>query len=148
MLTGRTKITRLLFIASNAPALRGAALTLALQSIVASTLDVALYEATFDAYNKFLFECSSGQMMNQAAMQWYEAMKLEGKEMMIDRKWIETATREARSGQDRLEVELKGYTTNLIKESIRVSAHFDRIRVRGRILREADQSLACIDGTS
>jgi hypothetical protein len=45
---------------------------------------------------------------------------MEGKEERVDREWIEKARREAQNGQDKLEVELKGYLTNLIKESIRV----------------------------
>lgn len=38
----------------------------------------------------------------------------------FDRTWVEKSKKEAAVGLDRLETELKGYTTNLIKESIRV----------------------------
>lgn len=49
---------------------------------------------------------------------------------MMDHKWCEKTNKETRMGVDRLEVELKGYTTNLIKESIRVgsSSYFERRR--------------------
>ncbi|KPV76676.1 uncharacterized protein RHOBADRAFT_13174, partial [Rhodotorula graminis WP1] len=38
----------------------------------------------------------------------------------IDRAWLDNAKKEAQTGVDKLEIELKGYMTNLIKESIRM----------------------------
>lgn len=67
------------------------------------------------------------------ALRWYESVR--GKELGVDRPWVEKTRREAQSGIDKLEVELKGYTTNLIKESIRVSswaARGGRELMRGR----------------
>ena len=40
-----------------------------------------------------------------------------------DQDWIESTSRQVRAETTRLENELKGYKNNLIKESIRVSAH-------------------------
>lgn len=39
--------------------------------------------------------------------------------------WIERTTKQVKAETDRLELELKGYKNNLIKESIRVSQHLD-----------------------
>lgn len=116
---GRNKVTRLLFIAQSAPALAGPALTLALAEIQRSTLDVVLYEEAFHMYRQTMSALESGENTSPVAAAWYESVK--GKQVPLDRAWIEHARKEGQSTMDKLEVELKGYSTNLIKESIRVN---------------------------
>ena len=38
----------------------------------------------------------------------------------VDDEWVDKTTREVKATTDRMEVEIKGYKNNLIKESIRV----------------------------
>lgn len=104
------------------PSLSGQAFTLALATLRESTLDFAMYETTFTHYRQIVNHLQSGDNKDPVAQAWYSSIK--GKEVPIDRAWMDRARREARSGQDKLEVELKGYTTNLIKESIRVRSAF------------------------
>ncbi|TNY17485.1 26S proteasome subunit RPN7-domain-containing protein [Rhodotorula diobovata] len=116
--SGRNKITRLLFVASASPSLAGPALTLALGAIKEATLDTKLYEDTFYAYRKHLRALEAGDEQDPLALSWFESVK--GHEEQVDREWLEAARKEAQTGLDRLEIELKGYMTNLIKESIRM----------------------------
>lgn len=102
---GRTRATRLIQIAKVHPPFAVPALHLALEHIPKATLDVPLYEATFLEYRQ-----AQGTSSSTAPASYN-----------LDRAWIDKSRKEAKSGLDKLEVELKGYTTNLIKESIRVS---------------------------
>ncbi|GAA5840650.1 hypothetical protein JCM11251_004176 [Rhodosporidiobolus azoricus] len=121
--TGRGKVLRLLFIAHSSPSLAGPALTLALSAIQRLTLDVRLYEETYHQYRQFISAVESGEEQDPRAREWLASIRSgeggEG-ECKVDREWIDKTRREAQSGQDKLEVELKGYMTNLIKESIRM----------------------------
>ncbi|KAK4702667.1 COP9 signalosome complex subunit 1, partial [Phenoliferia sp. Uapishka_3] len=123
--SGRTKVTRLNHIANSSPSLAGPALTLTLASIKADTLDTTLYESTFSSYRQCVNSIATGENKDPLAVAWHQSVK--GKEVPIDRVWLEKTRREAQSGIDKLEVELKGYTTNLIKESIRMG-HRDLAR--------------------
>lgn len=91
--TGRRRIERLLFVARSCPQLRVQAFNAALESIKTSSLDYKLY---LDILN----EC---------------------KEADGDEKWAEEARVKYENEQEKLDVELKNYQNNLIKESIRVS---------------------------
>lgn len=113
---GRSKISRLLSIAHCNP-LAGPALTLALSAITAYTLDVTQYEHAYQQYRNLVNGIEKGDNKDPDAVAWYQSVK--GREVQLDRAWMDRARREAKSGLDRLEVELKGYTTNLIKESTR-----------------------------
>ncbi|BGP14216.1 hypothetical protein JCM10213_005893 [Rhodosporidiobolus nylandii] len=128
--TGRSKLSRLLFIASSSPSLAGPALTLALRSIKALTLDVSAYEQTFQLYRSFLNSVEGGEEPDLQARVWAESVR--GREEHLDREWMERARKEARSGMEKLEVELKGYMTNLIKESIRMG-HRDLARFQYKV---------------
>lgn len=92
LLTDRRRITRLLFIAKRCPDLRVAAYKLALDTIKETSLD----------YNLYL---SIGNLC---------------KEVEVDRNWVRDAKKKQESGFDKLDVELKNYQNNLIKESIRM----------------------------
>ncbi|GAA5912513.1 COP9 signalosome complex subunit 1 [Sporobolomyces salmoneus] len=115
---GRSKVNRLLFIASSTPSLAGPALTLALSSIKHLTLDTNLYQEVFQHYRQFINSIEEGKEQDPGAVSWYGSVK--GREEGLDRNWLESAKKEASSGKEKLEVELRGYTTNLIKESIRM----------------------------
>lgn len=88
----RRRILRLLFIARSCPELRVQAYKLALDAIKDTSLDYKLYLSIGD-------EC---------------------KDVPIDRKWAQEAKKKQESGLDKLDVELKNYQNNLIKESIRM----------------------------
>lgn len=91
---GRRRIERLLFIARSCPELRDRARQLALKAIETSSLDYKLY----------LHIIADG----------------DGKAVHGDERWIEDARVKQESGREKLDVELKNYQNNLIKESIRV----------------------------
>lgn len=97
---GRRKVTRLLFIARSCPALAVEAYTQALREIQEHTLDVELYESVVTEFNN----------RPEASSRHYA----------LDDAWAERTRRHVADQQDKLDVELKNYQTNLIKESIRV----------------------------
>ena len=88
----RRRIDRLLFVGRNCPTLRVKAYQLALDAIKLYSLDYRLY---LDIGH----ECP---------------------EATVDEEWAEEARVKQESGLDKLDVELKNYQNNLIKESIRV----------------------------
>ncbi|GAA5865738.1 hypothetical protein JCM3774_004985 [Rhodotorula dairenensis] len=128
---GRNKVTRLLHIARSSPSLAGPALTLALNAIKAVTLDTRLYEEAYYEYRNLLDALEKGEEADPQAKAWYEQQGGAGNFAQFDRAWFDKAKQEAHSGQDRLEIELKGYLTNLIKESIRMG-HRDLARFQYR----------------
>jgi COP9 signalosome complex subunit 1 len=95
--TDRNAAVRLLFIARNAPRLHDRAIQLA-SELVLKTKDVKLY-------GDILSEANSPHSSHH---------------LTPNHKWVEETTHRNTSEKDRLEVDLKTYTTNLIKESIRV----------------------------
>ena len=88
----RRRIERLLFIARSCPSLRVKAYQQALDAIKIYSLDYKLYQEVAN-------ECS---------------------EVQVDELWMEDARVKQESGLEKLDVELKNYQNNLIKESIRV----------------------------
>ncbi|GAA5879508.1 hypothetical protein JCM16303_003229 [Sporobolomyces ruberrimus] len=115
---GRSKVNRLIFVAHSSPSLCGPALTLALAAIKQLTLDTQLYQDVYHSYRQHISAIESGSEQDPTAVAWYNSVK--GNEATLDRTWLEQAKKDAQSGKDKLEVELRGYTTNLIKESIRM----------------------------
>ncbi|KAG9284044.1 hypothetical protein G9A89_022818 [Geosiphon pyriformis] len=98
---GHTKVDRLLFIAKRCPALQIDAFKLALNEIHNNSLD----------HGKYII----------AATKLNEALAAQGRPLYhIDNAWVETTQKRAKSAAERLEVELKNYKNNLIKESIRM----------------------------
>ncbi|KAM0754690.1 PCI-domain-containing protein [Meredithblackwellia eburnea MCA 4105] len=117
----RSRIIRLNNIANKSPtSLAGPALTILLHSIHDNTLDVHSYEQAFNNYRQVVNAIQNGDNKDPYAVSWYNSVKTSAGDVPLDRTWIEQSRREAQSGIDKLEVELKGYTTNLIKESIRM----------------------------
>ncbi|GAA5853569.1 hypothetical protein JCM5353_007785 [Sporobolomyces roseus] len=115
---GKSKINRLLYVSNSSPSLCGAALALALSSIKQLTLDIQLYQEVFHLYRQHISQIEAGTEQDPTAVNWYNATK--GNQVQLDRNWLDQAKKDAQSGKEKLEVELKGYTTNLIKESIRM----------------------------
>jgi COP9 signalosome complex subunit 1 len=99
---GRMTIYRLIHIANHSPALAPSTLQVAIQHILQTT-NTSLYLSTIQDYN--------------ALPSTTEAMR-------VDHRWLEEVSSKNSSERNRLEVELKQYTSNMIKESIRVSCHF------------------------
>ncbi|QRW13311.1 26S proteasome non-ATPase regulatory subunit 6 [Ceratobasidium sp. AG-Ba] len=101
--TGQAAIKRLRFIANNSSSLQAEALRLAIAKTKAANLDAQLYQ----------------QLVNE-----YNALPSVHSQLPLDQEWI-SKVRSAKDAEgDRLQVELKTYTTNLIKESTRM-AHRD-----------------------
>jgi COP9 signalosome complex subunit 1 len=92
--SGHTKIARLLFIAEHCKALETDALKMAIEELKKSN-------------NSTLYK----QIMEKVASDKLGA---------FDQAWMDAVDKKAAQQQERLEMELNGYKTNLIKESIRM----------------------------
>lgn len=111
--SGRTALDRLIYIITHTPALAQQALNRSLQLLTAQR-DTGLYEIILSAYK------------TTASQPGVELPPLE--ELIPDHTpyltWIESTNERNSAERRRLEVELKTYTGNMIKESIRM-AHRD-----------------------
>lgn len=108
---GRTAIDRLIHIVKLCPAVAPEAFNLAVQHIHQSR-DPSLYQTLVTEY-EHLAE-------NPAVKESYQLPNpLEISQ--LDTKWIDEVSAKNQSERVKLEVELKTYTNNMIKESIRVS---------------------------
>ncbi|KAN0139188.1 26S proteasome subunit RPN7 domain containing protein [Lactarius tabidus] len=113
--SGRTALDRLIYIITHSPTLAPQALKRSLQLLTAPTQrDTGLYEAIFSAYK------------TTASQPGVELPSLE--ELIPDHTqfltWVEATNERNSTERRKLEVELKTYTGNMIKESIRM-AHRD-----------------------
>jgi COP9 signalosome complex subunit 1 len=100
--TGRTAIARLLFIAKASSFLAPQAYRLAAERLFQSQ-DVSTYVATVQAYN---------------------ALSSVPSKLTLDQAWVDKKNTENSGIKEKLEVELKTYSSNMIKESVRM-AHRD-----------------------
>ena len=98
--SGHGQIHRLRFIALKSSTLQVDALKLAIRLIKDTTFNVSLYQETVEQLR--LVDSIS-------------------EESVLDRSWVENATRSTKITTEKLEAELKNYKNNLIKESIRVT---------------------------
>ena len=98
---GRAAIRRLRFIADECEQLAPRALQLAIH-LLTQTRDVVSY---------------------QAAVQDYNARPGMRDVMSVDTEWVETTGNRNNRERDKLETELKTYSSNMIKESIRVGLY-------------------------
>lgn len=105
-LPGRTYVDHLLHIMSVCPTLAPQALQLAVKEALKGR-DPTLYRNVFAAYER----------AHQDAPE--ETPELSAI-ATLDQKWIEDTTAKNLSERTKLEVDLKTYTSNMIKESIRV----------------------------
>jgi len=130
-LPGRTAITRLLVIAKHAQH-RGArlrALLLAIQRVKTATLDFELYGNLMEDLNSYrqghggLAEDSGSfpQVLDGInVMEGLSDLEVESSGR-IDEEWLSSTTQQVKKLDDKLEAEMRNYSVNLIKESIRVS---------------------------
>ncbi|PFH47607.1 hypothetical protein AMATHDRAFT_67484 [Amanita thiersii Skay4041] len=108
--TGRTAIDRLIHIVRICPSVAPEAFQLAVNRIKRSR-DPSLFQALVTAYD---------QMNGNAGRQMPSSMSLGG----IEPSWMEETNAKNQAERTKLEVELKTYSNNMIKESIRM-AHRD-----------------------
>lgn len=95
---GRAKIVRLLHMAKVSPELQGPARRLAIETYKTQTLDTVGYLAVLDMHN------SAGSAR-----------------LAEDEAWVIETSAKVKQEGEKLELELRNYQNNLIKESIRVS---------------------------
>ncbi|CAJ0916573.1 5705_t:CDS:10 [Entrophospora sp. SA101] len=98
--TGHTKVDRLLFIASRCLALQIDAYKLAIQEL-RNSLDTNQYLYAASKFNEVL--ASRGLLLYQ-----------------VDSSWVDSTQKLAKQRLEKMELELKNYKNNLIKESIRM----------------------------
>jgi COP9 signalosome complex subunit 1 len=117
--TDRRKVQRLLFVARSCPALAMDAFALAIATLEQTSLDVQLYEQAVQEHNAALEglqrELASSSKPSQAALN-----AADRKAIPLNQAWVKATRDKAEREQDKLEVELKSYQSNVIKESIRV----------------------------
>ncbi|CAO1612849.1 unnamed protein product [Parajaminaea phylloscopi] len=101
---GRGKIARLMHIARVCPQLRGPTAQLALDTYKVETLDTAGYEAALDLLN------SHGGRDSASS-----------KTVPGDGVWLKNTSAKANQEGEKLDLELRNYQNNLIKESIRMA---------------------------
>ncbi|KAG9310109.1 26S proteasome subunit RPN7-domain-containing protein [Chiua virens] len=109
--TGRTAVDRLLTIIASCPAIAPQALKLAFSHLY-HLRDPSLVQAALTAY------------ANAAALPEGQGLPPANDVVVVDTAWIEEVTKRNVAERTKLEVELKTYTNNMIKESIRM-AHRD-----------------------
>ncbi|KAJ1301192.1 hypothetical protein OPQ81_003602 [Rhizoctonia solani] len=97
---GQAAIKRLRFIAANSTTLQADALRLAIEQVKTANIDVNLYQQLVTEYN---------------------ALPSIHKQITLDQDWMARVKAAKDAEGDRLQVELKTYTTNLIKESTRMA---------------------------
>ncbi|KAI0634340.1 G protein pathway suppressor 1 [Trametes polyzona] len=108
--SGRTYVERLLHIMSVCPTLAPQALQLAISEALKGR-DTSLYRTIFTTYER---------VYNEAGGELPELSTL----ATLDQKWLDETTAKNQAERTKLEVELKTYSSNMIKESIRM-AHRD-----------------------
>lgn len=105
--TGRTKIDRLLYLAQNCPPLRQVCSTAAAELITSTTTDTALYHRALQIRNT----------LPDSGEPWITM----DKRLPSDEAWIMSTQKSNQDELEKLDLELRHYQNNLIKESVRVS---------------------------
>lgn len=105
--TGRTKIDRLLYLAVNCPPLRQVCSSAAAELIKSTTTDTTLYYRAIHIHN------TSAQ----------SGAQLTAKDQLLaaDETWSMQSHKSNQDELEKLDLELRHYQNNLIKESVRVS---------------------------
>lgn len=106
MSTGRTAIERLIHIVVTCPSIAPEAFQLCLQHIHKSR-DPSLYQSLLNAYEQASASGATGLP---------DPLEI----ARLDTRWTEDVMARNMADKNKLEVELKSYTNNMIKESIRV----------------------------
>ncbi|UZJ52238.1 hypothetical protein CBS101457_001558 [Exobasidium rhododendri] len=105
--TGRTRIDRLLFLASRSPSLRIPCSTAAILLIKSGTTDVTLY-------NRAL-------MLRNTTADAGQPLLPKEQRMPADGDWCEKSQKNNQNELEKLDLELRHYQNNLIKESVRMT---------------------------
>ncbi|THH29828.1 hypothetical protein EUX98_g4379 [Antrodiella citrinella] len=105
--TGRTAVDRLLFIMTQIPSLAPQAFALAVQKMQ-SLRDTSLYSRAIDMYHVTQKKAEEGALPPHAEV------------ASVDPTWVEKTNARNTADKTKLEVELKTYASNMIKESIRM----------------------------
>ena len=103
---GRTKFDRLFLIGTKSAVLSTEALKAAVAEAKAG-IDVSRYERAIQALREYTND----------------------PDVVLDAAWVEETKKRVQRDTERLEVELRGYKNNLIKESIRVSCAASHLQV-------------------
>lgn len=106
--TGRHKIQRLMFIGRSCPELSVDAFRLAAITTMQETMDTELYQSAYSKYTEARKQSPTHPETSDV--------------LEPNSDWIATTNLAAQKEKDKLQVELKSYQSNLIKESIRVRA--------------------------
>lgn len=118
--TGYTKVQRLLHIAKSSPSVRAPAASLAAAIVKAETSDTTTYQQALNIRNTDTDSVPLPPPQREA----------------IDTAWVQTTDKAARAKAEKLELELRNYQNNLIKESIRMANKdiADHWRTRGALM--------------
>ena len=118
--TGYTKVQRLMHIAKSSPSLRAPAAALAAATVKAESADTTTYQQALSIRNTDVHSVPLPPAQRE----------------QIDNKWIRDTDTAARSKAEKLELELRNYQNNLIKESIRMANKdiADHWRSRGALM--------------
>lgn len=129
--TGRTAVTRLLAVAKYAPVkgVRLRALLLAIRLVKTVTLDYELYTNLLEDLGHYRSSSSetAGKVgplpMTLDGIEVAEGLSDLGAEIngRSDEAWLSSTAQKVKKQDDKLEAEMRNYSVNLIKESIRVS---------------------------
>jgi COP9 signalosome complex subunit 1 len=113
VITGRTAVDRLVHIMTEIPALAPQALRAA-PAFIRKMKDPNLYDAVIAAYESVRASQAEKQPPGNEIIE-------------VDQRWVEDVRAGNNKERQKLEAELKTYSTNMIKESIRVRSMFSPI---------------------
>jgi COP9 signalosome complex subunit 1 len=132
---GSTRIPRLIHIAKTAPDLRAATAQEAMRLIQETTNDTATYNSALAIRNTN----ANGQRLSDEQT------------VSADQDWIKDANKRSKVEGEKLDLELRNYQNNLIKESIRVSGavNTDKSRCSSQLSADIENlSTRSLDGQS
>ncbi|EST08794.1 Proteasome component (PCI) domain protein [Kalmanozyma brasiliensis GHG001] len=107
--TGQARAQRLMYIAQHCPSLRQTCSKAAAEYVKEHTRDVAAYQAMITTHNT---EPETGDLLPAS------------QRIAADSEWIQSTQQRNNAEREKLELEMRNYQNNLIKESIRM-AHRD-----------------------
>lgn len=128
MILGRTAITRLIHVSKcgSSDSIRLKALLIAIRRVKADTLDYELYGNLVDELTSYRRSQHSSSELSSDGLGGFEfegefddiRREISGK---LDDDWLSLTSQRVKKEADKLEAEMRNYSVNLIKESIRVS---------------------------
>ncbi|KAG7528471.1 hypothetical protein FFLO_06125 [Filobasidium floriforme] len=137
--TGRTAITRLLAVSKydSVAGSRLRALLLAIRQVKAVTLDYELYGTLLEELRPYRTQNVGEAETGTLPRTLNDIDVLEGMADLeaevagrIDEAWLATTAQQVKKQDDKLEAEMRNYSVNLIKESIRLTHHAQATHAR------------------